>query len=102
MSKYIIYGVGLFIIAFVIGLLLFLTIDNASHGQAIYGGRFGSFSVTGPASILVNLGIIGIVGSLLVYLAYLFSRNAVLLKSYKFLGAASGLIIFIGWVWGQS
>lgn len=102
MSKYIIYGAGLLVVAFVIGLLLFLTIDNASHGQAIYGGRLGSFSVTGPASILVNLGIVGMVGSLLAYLAYLLGRNAVLLKSYKILSVASGLIIFIGWVWGQS
>ena len=102
MSKYIVYGAGLLVVAFVVGLLLFLTIDNATSGQVIFGNRFSSFRVTGSASILINLGILGMVGSLLAFISYLFSRNSVLLRSYKILGATSSLIIFIGWVWGQS
>lgn len=102
MSKFIIYGAGLIVVAFVVGLLLFLTFENATLGQAIYGNRLGLFSVSGPASVFVNIGIVGMVGSLLSYVAYLFSRSSVLLKSYKFIGAASGVLIFIGLAWGQA
>ena len=102
MSKIIIYGAGLVVVAFVVGLLLFLTFDNAASGQAIFGSRLGVFSVNGPASVLVNIGIVGMVGSLLSFIAYLFSRSPLLLKSYKFIGAASGVFIFIGLAWGQA
>ena len=60
------------------------------------------FSVNGPASVLVNIGIVGMVGSLLSFIAYLFIRSPLLLKSYKFIGAASGVFIFIGLAWGQA
>jgi hypothetical protein len=102
MSKIIIYGAGLIVVAFVVGLLLFLTFDNATSGQAIYGNRLGSFSVSGPASVLVNIGIVGMVSSLISFIAYLFSRSPVLLKTYKFIGAASGVFIFIGLALGQA
>jgi hypothetical protein len=102
MSKFIIYGAGLIVVAFVVGLLLFLTYDNATSGQAIFGNRFGSYSISGPASVLVNVGIIGMIGSLLSYITYLFSRSPVLLKSYKLIGTASGVFIFIGLAWGQA
>ena len=96
MSKIIIYGAGLIIITFLVGLLLFLTFDNAIYGQAIYGDSRGSFIVSGPASILVNIGIVGMVISLLSYIAYLFSRSPVLLKIYKLIGAASSTLIITG------
>jgi hypothetical protein len=102
MSKFIIYGAGLVVVAFVVGLLLFLTFDNAASGQAIYGNRLGIFSVSGPASVLVNIGIVSLVLSFVSYVAYLFSRSPLLLKSYKFIGAASGVFIFIGLAWGQA
>jgi hypothetical protein len=102
MSKILIYGTGLVVVAFVVGLLLFLTFDNAASGQAIFGSCLGAFSVNGPASVLVNIGIIGIVGSLLSFIAYLFSRRPLLLKSYKIICAASGVFIFIGLAWGQA
>jgi hypothetical protein len=102
MSKIIIYGSGLIIVAFVVGLLLFLTFDNAASGHAVFGNRSGVFSVSGPASIFVNLGIVGMVGSFLSFVAYLFSRNPTLLKSYKIIGVASGVSIFIGLAWGQA
>ena len=102
MSKIIIYGAGLVVVAFVVGLLLFLTFENASSGQAIFGNRLGVFSVNGPASVFVNVGIVGMVGSLLSFIAYLFTRSSRFLKSYKLIGAASGVFIFIGLAWGQA
>jgi hypothetical protein len=102
MSKFIIYGAGLVVVAFVVGLLLFLTFDNAASGQAIYGNRLGVFSVSGPASVFVNIGIVSLVLSFVSYIAYLFNRSPLLLKSYKFIGAASGVFIFIGLAWGQA
>jgi hypothetical protein len=102
MSKIIIYGAGLVVVAFVVGLLLFLTFENATSGQAIFGNHLGLFSVKGPASVLVNIGIVSMVGSLLSFIAYLFSRSPLLLKAHKFIGAASGVFIFIGLAWGQA
>ncbi len=102
MRKSIIYGSGLIVVAFIVGILLFLTIDNAMSGQAVYGNRSGNSSVSGPASILINVGIICMVGSLLSFIAYLFSRSPVLLKSYKIIGAISGALIFIGLALGQA
>lgn len=102
MSKIIIYGAGLAVVAFVVGLLLFLTFENASSGHAIFGNRQSVLSVRGPASVFVNIGIVGMVGSLVSYIAYLFGRSPFLLKSYKFIGAASGVFIFIGLAWGQA
>jgi hypothetical protein len=96
MKKIIIYGAGLIVVAFIVGLLLFLTLDNVSSGQAVYSNQFGNFYISGPTSILVNGGIVGMVVSLLSFIGYLFSRNALLLKSYKIIGAASGLFILIG------
>lgn len=102
MSKIIIYGAGLVFVAFVVGLLLFLTVDNAVSGQAVYGSRFGVFRVSGPASILVNVGIFGLVCSFLSYIVFLFNRSQILLTIYKFIGVASGFVIFLGLAWGQA
>lgn len=102
MSKIIIYGAGLLVVAFVVGLLLFLTFDNATTGQAVYGNRLESFVVVGQASVLVNIGIVGMVGSLALLIAYLFRRTPVLLKSYYFIGVASSILIFIGLAWSQA
>ena len=90
------------IVAFVVGLLLFLAFDNAASGQATYANRLGVFNVSGPASIFVNVGIVGLVCSFLSFIMYLFNRSPLLLKSYKFIGAASGVFIFIGLAWGQA
>lgn len=90
------------VVAFVVGLLLFLTFENAALGQAIYGNRFGSFSVNGPASICINIGIVGLVFSLIAFILFLFNRSPLLLKSYKFFGAASGVLIFLGLAWSQA
>ena len=102
MSKIIIYGAGLAVVAFVVGLLLFLTFENAASGYATYGSRLGTVTVIGPESILVNFGIVGLVISFLSFLAYLFTRRPLLLKSYKFIGAVSGSLVFIGLVLGQA
>jgi len=102
MSKIIIYGAGLIVVAFIVGLLVFLTLDNASSGQAVYSNQFGTFHVSGLASFLVNGGIIGMVVSLLSFIAYLFSRNTLLLKSYKIIGAASCIFILIGLACSQA
>lgn len=102
MSKMIIYGAGLLVVAFVVGLLLFLTFDNATSGQAVFGTRLGVFSVSGPASVLVNAGIVGMVSSLVLYISFLFSRKPVLLRAYQVAGIASGLAISIGLLWSQS
>jgi len=100
MSKIIIYGAGLLVIVLVAGLLLYLTLDNASSGQAIYGTRNGSYYVSGPASILINVGIVGLIGALGTYISYLFLRKPVLLNSYKLISVVSGVLIIIGLVWG--
>lgn len=102
MSKILIYGAGLLVAAFVVVLLLFLTFDNAVNGFAIFGDERGVQRVFGPASFLVNFGIVGLVCSFVSYLAYLFSRKPLLLKSYRFIGIASGVFISIGLVWGQA
>ncbi len=102
MSKLIIYGAGLIVVTFIVGLLIFLTFDNAASGQAIYGNRLGSFTVSGPASVFVNVGILGMVSSFLCYISYLFSRNLVLLKGYKYMGAASVALILLGLACGQT
>ena len=98
MSKIIIYGAGLAVVAFVVGLLLFLTFDNAASGQAIYGNRFDTFTISGPASILVNTGIVGLAFSFLAFIAFLLNRSPLLLKSYKLICFVSGIFIFIGLV----
>jgi hypothetical protein len=100
MSKIIIYGAGLIVVAFVVGLLLFLTFDNVMLDQAIYSNGLGVFAISGPASLVVNIGIVGIAGSLVTFITYLFSRHPVLLKSYKILGVASCMCVFIGLAWG--
>ena len=101
MSKLIIYGAGLLVVAFVVGLLLFLTFENASSGQAVYGTRYGSYFVSGPPSILVNLGILGMVVSAMSYIGYLFNRSSLLAHSYKLSATVSGVLIGIGLAWAK-
>jgi len=96
MSKIIIYGAGLLIVTFVIGLLLFLTFENVSSWQAVYGTRYDTFFVSGPSSVMVNLGILGMAVSAVSYIGYLFNRSSLLARSYKLLAALSGVLIGIG------
>jgi len=100
MSKILIYGAGIIIIAFVIILLLFLTFENAISGQAVFGTRNGVFTVSGFPAILVNFGILGLVMSLISYIIFLFNRRVVLQKAYKYLGVLSSILVTIGFVLG--
>ena len=102
MSKAIIYGAGLLIVTFILGLLAFLTIDNFTNSQVIYGTRNGSFSVNGLPSILVNVGILGLITSFVSYIFFLFKRSTVFLKSYKIIGTVSGALIGVGLLCGQA
>ncbi len=101
MSKFIIYGAGLLIVALVVGLLLFLTFENISSEQAVYGTKYGSYYVSGPPSILVNGGILGMLVSLMSYIGYLFNRSSILAQSYKIVGALSSVLIGVGLAWAQ-
>lgn len=97
MSKFIIYGAGLLVVLFVVGLLGFLTIDNMLHSQATFANRQGDqFFVTGLSSLLVNLGILCFISSLISYLAFLYKRSVKLLKYNNFLWLVGGILVFIG------
>lgn len=96
MSKILIYGAGLIVIAFVVGLLLFLTFENAFSGRAIYGTENGSFFVSGFPAILVNFGILSLISSLISYLVFLYTRRSIYQKAYKRLTLLSGILISIG------
>lgn len=98
MSKTLIYGAGLVIVAFVIILLLFLTFENAFSGQATWGTRNGAFTVSGFPAILVNFGILGLVISLVSYILYLFNRRVMFQNTYKYLSLLSGVLVSIGFV----
>lgn len=93
MIKFIIYSAGILIILCVIGLLLFLTFENVSSNQAIYGTRYGAYFISGSLSIFTNVGIIGIVVSFLLYLTTLISRNKFLGKASYILGIISSILI---------
>ena len=99
MSKVIIYGAGLLVVCFIVSLLGFLTFDNLLNNRAIYGTRSGEFNVSGFPSILVNLGILGFISSLLLYIAYLFKRNKWVYQCYTVSGFVSCFLVFGGLFW---
>jgi TM2 domain-containing membrane protein YozV len=97
MSKTIIYGAGLLIVGFFVFGLLFLTFENAISGRAIYGTRQDDmFFVTGFPATLVNLGILGLISSLISYIGYFFKRQSYFRKAYEYLGYLGGVLIIVG------
>ncbi|WP_322003144.1 hypothetical protein [Marinobacter alexandrii] len=98
-----IYIVGLIPVVFVAGLLLFLTLENFLSGQATYGDKFGNaYEVEGVAAVIVNLGILGLVCWLVLYMVYLFKRSPGLLRLHCGVGAISSLCIAAGLFYGLS
>ncbi|MCK2149613.1 hypothetical protein MYE70_11145 [Marinobacter alexandrii] len=98
-----IYIVGLIPVVFLVGLLLFLTLENLLSGRAIYGDKFGNaYAVEGFAAGIVNLGILGLVCWLVVFLAYLLKRSPGLLRLHFAVGAISSLGIAVGLFYGLS
>ena len=98
-----IYIVGMVPVVFVAGLLLFLTLENLLSGRAIYADKFGNaYVVEGFAAGMVNLGILGLVCWLVVFLAYLLKRSPSLLRPHCAVGAISTLGIAVGLFYGLS
>jgi hypothetical protein len=90
-------------VALLVGMLIFLTFDNLLSSRAVYGDKLGNkFEVEGLAAILVNLGILGLVGWLGFYLAFLINRTSTLMLIHRVIGAISGLCIAVGLVYGLS
>lgn len=88
---------------FVTGLLLFLTLENFLSGRAIYGDKFGNvYQVEGVSAGIVNLGILGLVCWLALYLAYLLKRSPGLFRVHCSMGAISCIFIAIGLFCGLS
>jgi len=73
--------------------VVFLTIDNILHGQAIYGNGSKTYVLKGWGSIVVNLGILLMVFSFLAYLLYVYRRTELLFKYYYRFGVSSALLI---------
>jgi len=97
--KYTVFGIGVLFSFLLVGLLLYLTFENAQRGTAIYGTRGSdAIHVTGPFSILVNLGIVGLVASFLAYILYVHTRKEVFAKVYFFAPFGSVLLVLIGFV----
>jgi hypothetical protein len=98
-----VYLAGMIPVLFVVGLLIFLTFDNFLSGRAVYGDKFGNaYEVQGIAAILVNLGILGLVGWLGSYLAFLIWRSPKLMRFHQAIGVVSGLCVVVGLVYGLS
>lgn len=94
---------GMIPVIFVGGILVFLTFNNLLSGRAVYGDRFGNaYEVEGLAAILVNLGILGFIGWLGSYLAFLVKRSPKLIRVHRAIGVVSGLCIVVGLVYGLS
>ena len=94
---------GMIPVLFVVGLLIFLTLDNLLSGRAVYGDKFGNaFEVEGLAAILVNLGMFGLIGWLVSYLAFLVNRSPKLMQFHRAVGVVSGVFIAVGLVYGLS
>lgn len=57
-----VYLTGMIPVIFVVGLLVFLTLDNLLSSRAVYRDKLGgAYEVEGLAVILVNLGISSII-----------------------------------------
>jgi len=85
----------------IVGLVLFLTFENLLSGQAIYSNRYSTFYVSGPGSILVNLGILGLALWAISYIMYLFNRKTSLLRTGELLVSTGTILIIVGIVWEQ-
>lgn len=90
MTKRIIDGLGLLVIFFVIGLLGFLIFENILSNRAVYAVNNEVFHVSGLKSIFVNLGVLGLISTLIFYLS---KRTRRLHQCYKITGFISGLLI---------
>lgn len=98
-----IYLAGMIPVVLLVGMLIFLTFDNLLSSRAVYGDKVGNaYEVEGLAAILVNLGILGLIGWLGFYLAFLVSRASILLLIHRVIGVVSGLCIAVGLVYGLS
>ena len=98
-----VYLAGMVPVLFVVGLLVFLTFDNLFTGRAVYGDKFGNaYEVQGFAAILVNFGILGLVGWLGSYLAFLKWRSPKLMRFHRAIGVVSGLCVVAGAIYGFS
>ncbi|KZY35122.1 hypothetical protein A3754_18720 [Alcanivorax sp. HI0083] len=98
-----IYLAGMVPVFFVVGLLVFLTFDNLFTGRAVYGDKFGNaYEVQGVAAILVNFGILGLVGWLGSFLAFLIWRSPRLMRFHRAIGVVSSLCVVGGLVYGLS
>lgn len=96
-----IYLAGMIPVVFLVAVLILLTFDNLMSNRAIYGDEVGNRNeVDGISAIFVNVGILGLVLWLCFYLAYLVSRNPVLIKFHKVIGVASTLCIAAGLAYG--
>jgi len=94
---------GMIPVLFVVGLLILLTFDNLLSSRAVYGDKFGNaYEVEGVAAILVNLGILGLIGWLGSYLTFLVKRSPKLMRVHRAIGVVSGLCIVVGLVYGLS
>jgi ABC-type uncharacterized transport system permease subunit len=102
MTKKLIYGMGLCLGLFVVLLLVYLTFDNAISGRAVFASKYSIASVSGSASIFVNLGIFGVIASFLMFLGFLFRRSVKYLKASQIVAAIGMLFIAVGLIWGRS
>jgi hypothetical protein len=104
MSKFFKFLAWLYIVI-TLGLVSFilikLTIENFGRNIAVYGTRNGSIEVIGSPSILVNVGILGLVCSAILYSIHLFNRSKSLLKAHYCFTVLSIIIILVGMVWSR-
>lgn len=92
-----VYFLGLLPVVFLVGLLLFLTLNNIASGTAVFGDKFGNaFEAEGLAGVLINLGILALIAWLLFYIAYLIKRQPLLLTLHKTTGCIGALCITTG------
>ena len=96
MIKRIVYGLGLLVIFSVIGLLGFLTLENILNHRAVYAVDNEVFQVSGLRSVFVNLGVLGLISTLIFYVVYLCKRTRRWHQCYKVTGVGSTLLICFG------
>lgn len=98
-----VYLAGMIPVVLLLGMLLFLVLENLLSGRAVYGDKLGnSYEVIGFAAFLVNVGILGLVGWLVTYIAFLISRSPKLIQVHRVVGAVSGLLVTAGLLYGAS
>lgn len=98
-----IYLAGMIPVIFVAGLLAFLALSNLLLNRAVYGDSLGdAYEVEGLAAILVNLGILGLVGWLGSYMAFLFNRTPRAMLVHRIIGVVSCVCIVAGLAYAVS